>query len=251
LSVFALAVGGTSAAPMIFAGTDGGGVVLSIDNGTTWTAVNFGLTDLYLRALWVSGSNLFAGSSHGVYVSSNNGTSWTKASTGLPNTTDIRAFEQYGTNLYAGNYSDGVYISANNGTSWTVDTIGLRSLSVRSLAVSGTNLFAGTGTGIVYRLAVGAGVSQNELPFNFRLEQNYPNPFNASTDITFVLAQRGVVSLDVFDMLGRKIQTLVNRAMDAGTHIARFDAENLLSGIYTASLTMNNERRELKMILGK
>ncbi|MCK7528688.1 MAG: hypothetical protein MZV64_69590 [Ignavibacteriales bacterium] len=63
------------------------GVFLSTNNGTSWTAVNTGLTNTNVRALAVSGTNLFAGTDGGgVFLSTNNGTSWTAVNTGLTNT---------------------------------------------------------------------------------------------------------------------------------------------------------------------
>src|ERR1039457_1446008 len=69
-----LAVSGTN----IFAGTYGGGIYLSSNNGTSWTAVNNGLpASCNITALAVSGTNVFAGADDfGIYLSTNNGTSW-------------------------------------------------------------------------------------------------------------------------------------------------------------------------------
>ena len=91
----------------------------------------------------------------------------------------------------------------------------------------------------------------NSPPSSYSLFENYPNPFNIFTTITYTLAQRGSVTLEIFDMLGRKIQTLVSGLMDAGSLSARFDAANLPSGIYTAQITAGSLHREMKMILGK
>ncbi len=55
------------------------------------------------------------------------------------------------------------------------------------------------------------------MPTTFALNQNYPNPFNPSTTIEFALPQRETVRLDVFDILGRQVSTLVNAEMSAGT----------------------------------
>jgi hypothetical protein len=86
----------------------GGGVFLSTNNGTSWTAVNNGLTNTFVRALAVSGTNLFAGTVEGggVFLSTNNGTSWT--ATGLTNR-DVMAFAISGTNLFAGTWGGGVW----------------------------------------------------------------------------------------------------------------------------------------------
>src|ERR1035438_3323604 len=72
----------------IFAGTYYGGVFLSTNNGTSWTAVNNGLTGsgLTVNALAVSGTNIFAGTNSGVYLSTNNGSNWTQINNGYSKT---------------------------------------------------------------------------------------------------------------------------------------------------------------------
>lgn len=70
------------------------------------------------------------------------------------------------------------------------------------------------------------------LPESYALSQNYPNPFNPATIISYELPQAGQVRLDVYDMTGRQITTLVNREMSAGHHQITFDASHLSSGIY-------------------
>jgi len=123
-------------------------VFLSTNNGTSWTAVNTGLTYPLVNALAVSGTNLFAGTGRdGVFLSTNNGTSWIAVNTGLTNLY-VYAFAVSGTNLFAGTFG-GVFLSTNNGTSWTDVNAGLpQSTKVYAFAVSGTNLFAGTDGGV-------------------------------------------------------------------------------------------------------
>gem|GEM_PF-3100533 len=69
-------------------------------------------------------------------------------------------------------------------------------------------------------------------PSEYRLNQNYPNPFNPSTQITYELPQQSDVLLEVFDMSGRQVATLVNESVNAGTHTVNFNATNLSSGVY-------------------
>ncbi len=76
------------------------------------------------------------------------------------------------------------------------------------------------------------GISNNQIPLEYKLEQNYPNPFNPVTTISFDIAKTGNVKLTVYDMLGREITTLVNELMSAGSYKADFDASNLTSGAY-------------------
>ncbi|NNE47623.1 MAG: T9SS type A sorting domain-containing protein [Rhodothermales bacterium] len=71
-----------------------------------------------------------------------------------------------------------------------------------------------------------------EVPGEFALGQNYPNPFNPSTTIQYNIPAASVVSVQVFDMLGRNVATLVDGQVAAGTHTVSFDARNLASGVY-------------------
>jgi hypothetical protein len=70
------------------------------------------------------------------------------------------------------------------------------------------------------------------LPAHFNLEQNYPNPFNPSTTIAFSLPLKALVSLTIFDVLGREVSRLVTEELSAGTHVRQWNAGGLTSGIY-------------------
>ncbi|GAB5408313.1 MAG: hypothetical protein BalsKO_06780 [Balneolaceae bacterium] len=85
----------------------------------------------------------------------------------------------------------------------------------------------------------------------FRLDQNYPNPFNPTTSISYTLAESGRVQLAIYNMLGQKLQVLENGLKSAGSHIARFDASTLNSGIYIYQLTTPNGTLSRKMTLLK
>ena len=146
--VYCFAVSSTS----LFTGTDGGGVFLSTDDGTSWSAVNTGLTNKRVKALFIPpvSGGLFAGTlGGGILLSTNNGTSWSGVSTGLTNSS-VHAFAVSGVNLFAGTFGGGVFLSTNNGTSWTGINTCLTNTSVTALAVSGVNLYAATSTGGVF-----------------------------------------------------------------------------------------------------
>ena len=108
-----------------------------------WVQTN-GPFAVRVYSLAVSDTNLFAGVDGGVYLSTNNGTSWTSIYAGY-----VDALLRSGGNLFAGSY-EGVLLSTNNGTSWSTVNTGLTNTIVLSLAVSGTNLFAGIGVGGVF-----------------------------------------------------------------------------------------------------
>ena len=65
----------------------------------------------------------------------------------------------------------------------------------------------------------------------------YPNPFNPTAQIRFVLPGRMAVQLEVFDILGQRVDVVVNEVLDAGSHAVRFDGAELASGVYIARLT--------------
>jgi len=72
----------------------------------------------------------------------------------------------------------------------------------------------------------------NAVVTKFSLYQNFPNPFNPTTQITYDLAEATEVSLQVFDLLGREVGTLVNSVQSAGHYVVDFDATGLPSGMY-------------------
>ncbi len=72
----------------------------------------------------------------------------------------------------------------------------------------------------------------DNMPTTYSLSQNYPNPFNPSTTINFALPKSGNVTLNVYDVLGRLVKTLVSGDLNAGYHTINFNADNLASGVY-------------------
>ena len=110
-------------------------------------------------------------------------------------------------------------------------TAGMRTLTLESDA-------GGFNVDYLQLVAVSGGPTgkeRNELPEGYALSQNYPNPFNPTTTISFTIAQPGDVRLTVFDLMGRKISTLVDRTMPVGTFNVTWDAtatSALANGVY-------------------
>lgn len=89
------------------------------------------------------------------------------------------------------------------------------------------------------------------VPVGFLLSQNYPNPFNPSTTLQFSLAQSGRVVLEVFNVLGQPVVTLVDESLTPGTYRYTFDASALSSGVYLYRLTAGEFTQTKKMVLMK
>jgi len=99
---------------------------------------------------------------------------------------------------------------------------------------------------------VGAGA----VPESYMLEQNYPNPFNAGTVIRFAQPVDGDVRIDVYNILGRKVKTLVNEFRSAGTHQADWDGRSddgveVATGVYFYRITTDKFSSTRKMVLLK
>jgi hypothetical protein len=87
---------------------------------------------------------------------------------------------------------------------------------------------------------------------HFQLYQNYPNPFNPLTFIRYQIPKASLVKLDIYNMLGQKIETLVNKKQAAGEYQVIFNAKNLASGIYFYTLkTQSGFRQSRKFLLVK
>ncbi len=101
--------------------------------------------------------------------------------------------------------------------------------------------------------SVSTGVEQttNEIPTETRLAGNYPNPFNPTTTIRYDLSKPGNVNLTVYNLLGQKVASLVDRFQRAGSYQVRFDGQNMSSGIYLVVLKTDNQMQTRKMTLLK
>jgi photosystem II stability/assembly factor-like uncharacterized protein len=157
LSVYPKATG----TPVILAGTQGGRVFLSNNNGDNWTDVSNGLIvgpwewgdwEAYVRSLAVVGSNFFACTNAGLFLSTDNGGDWEPADDGIINSLTINALAVYctesGSSIFAGSFPSGVFLSTDNGSHWGAVNNGINSIDINALTITGKNIFAGGPTGV-------------------------------------------------------------------------------------------------------
>jgi len=93
------------------------------------------------------------------------------------------------------------------------------------------------------------GLLRSKIPVKYGLAQNYPNPFNPVTEIKYALPKHCEVKLEIFNILGQKIATLVDEKQKAGYKTARWDAGSLSSGIYFYRLQVGDFVQTRKMVL--
>lgn len=102
-----------------------------------------------------------------------------------------------------------------------------------------------------FRLRITTSEIEADIPEQIYLNNNYPNPFNPSTTIAFGLSEESDVILDIYDVLGRRVQTLIDQRMPAGTYDVRFKAGTLASGVYIYRLKTDNKVYSKKLTLIK
>jgi hypothetical protein len=200
---------------------------------------------------------------------------WSTLGTGSSNGVGgiVRALAVVGNEVFVGgSFNEAGGVSANNVARFntqtnTWSTLGTGSSNgvngeVRALAVVGNEVFVGGsfteagGVSANYVARWNSGTSRVEqlsptAPKTFLLEQNYPNPFNPSTTIRYQLPVASEVKLEVYDVLGKKIATLVNERQSAGSYQVVWNASGLSSGTYFYRLQAGTFVETKKMIMVK
>ena len=100
-------------------------------------------------------------------------------------------------------------------------------------------------------ITVGIDDPLENIPQQFMILQNYPNPFNASTTIRYLLPSTAHVKLEIYNILGRKIETLIEKTEQAGVNSVIWDANDHPSGVYFARLQTDTESTNIKMLMIK
>ena len=90
-----------------------------------------------------------------------------------------------------------------------------------------------------------------EPPSSIALHDNYPNPFNPVTSIPFEVKEAGIVRLEIFNIAGQKVSTLIDDVLPPGYHVSTFDASEMASGVYIYRLVTNSFSQSKKMVLIK
>ncbi len=241
-------------------------VYKSTNRGYTFTQISNGMPNRSITSVYIhpDSSNVaivtFSGFGAGkIYKTTNGGTNWNNISSNLPDSPvndGMIYYPGYNTSYYLVAMDIGVFMTSNWGVNWIELADGLPNTVAMHLDYNllGNKIRIGTHGRSVYEISgylTNIVNYNNEIPKKFELAQNYPNPFNPNTRIKFSIINKSFVSLDVYNILGKKVNQLVNNNLDAGSYEINFDGNNLPSGIYIYKLTTNNFSQSKKMILTK
>ena len=207
-----------------------------------------------------------------IYRTTNAGSQWDSIlylSTRTMN--NIESIQSSGTAFAVGNMMDTIngYVvistmkTTNYGTNWVVKEInqntlvsGLSLIDQNNYNMSGGDVYSTPyGPARIFKSTNGGNVFVNQIgtsvPSSYILGQNYPNPFNPRTVIRCQLPVVSNVSLKVYDIMGREVQTLVNERLQPGTYEAMFDGSMMNSGVYFYKLVTDGFTETKRMLLIK
>ena len=237
-NVFKMAIAGTT----VLANAGGNGYIFRYTDDRPWwdpipinrphRLIGQGVTGFASGA-----SAVVAGTNAGIYRSTDEGLSWEFAAAPLPAQTIRILPVSRGPDFFSlalTPTSSALLQSTDNGATW--QSLGEFPMpNVFDIATVGDSVYLGEPDGL-WRAPLSqlvTAVGKNPVAISgFRLEQNYPNPFNPGTVISYQLPVMSEVSLSVYDVLGRKIVTLVNGRETAGPHEVIWNASSFPSGVY-------------------
>jgi photosystem II stability/assembly factor-like uncharacterized protein len=245
----------------LFRSIDGGEnfVYAGYENGGGIYSLKFGRNsdEMYVTSSWSFSYPV------GIFRTNNGGVTWENLGEGFNGSVSVPDaalnFSEQDYIYIAANSSidtSGVYVKIDD-EPWML--IGLNDEYISSLLIKDNLLYAGTNNGIYTRDLI-SDVETEINPIknkNFVLYQNYPNPFNPTSiikfEISYIEKTSRVVSttLEVYDILGNEVATLVNEEKQPGVYEVEFDGSQLSSGIYFYTLTSGNFSASKKLILLK
>jgi photosystem II stability/assembly factor-like uncharacterized protein len=219
---------------------DNGHIFKTTNSGINWQLVYSNPAYSYGQEMFFTDANtgyaiLDSGFISKILKTSDGGTNWIVLNPGLINYFKSIFFVNENTGYISGNGGN-VTKTTDAGNSWAISWTGwgtswndIHFLDPYVGYVCGDNsiILKTTNGGFI-----GIPPISTEIPKDFTLYQNYPNPFNPTTNIKFSIPKAAFVTLAVYDMLGREIQTLVSENLSPATYEVKWDAAQFSSGIY-------------------
>ncbi|MBI5402958.1 MAG: T9SS type A sorting domain-containing protein [Ignavibacteriae bacterium] len=239
----------------VYKTTDGGATItFNILSDTTPAHFNYGLNKIkFANSLtgYITSDRINPYQS-AIFKTTNGGISW-KSILVLPEYWYAKALELTNdSTIYVGLEGGEIIKSTNCGWTWISMILPSTNFGQNFICFLNKNTGFSNVAERLYR-TTNSGVFINnisvETPSGFELFQNYPNPFNSTTIIKYNVPKSALITLKIFDILGREIYILVNERQKAGTYEAGYKLFNLSSGIYLYSLYSDGEIKDTKKFI--
>ncbi len=234
----------------------------TINGGTAWIQQSQSPSINFEKILFInSKTGIVVGSGGSISKTTNGGTNWISKQSNL--TTKINSLCFYSPDLFwAAGDAGKIIKSSNSGETWFLQNTNNAAVTFNDIFFPSKDTgYAVTSEGVMYKTLNSGGITfiqpiSIETPNHFSLSQNYPNPFNPTTKIKFSLPRPSeggerAVRLEIYDILGREVTTLVNEQLKPGTYEVRWDASNEPSGVYYYKLITDVYTETKKMMLVK
>ncbi len=224
----------------------------STDGGNTWNQATAPFSASMFDIDFLDGNTGFIVDGTGIAKTVDGGNIWsTVLNSGG---SQLNAITTFGNKYAWAVGSDKIYYYSNRGVNWISQNFTPYSYLQQVRCADSVNVWV-LGDRKLYRTSSGGVTSvDNEVnlfPERFSLFQNFPNPFNPSTVISYQIPVNSNVTLEVYDILGREVATLVNEEKPAGSYEAQFYGDGLTSGIYFYRIKAGSYTETKKMILLK
>jgi hypothetical protein len=234
-------------------------VIRTTDGGLDWVEIWRESLKAFVNEIAVDSASrgrIYAGTLDGVYISTDYGDSWIEPVDTIPSDGDIIINYQSPNVVYT--IGDGkIYRSHDYGVSWErVDrNLDFNGAICLNYDPRDKTIYIGTGGGGIYEgewIQTGIDDGYNPgIPAAFELHRNYPNPFNIATAIPYRLPSAAAVKLEVFDLLGRRVATLIYGFQQPGNKNVVWNADGHASGMYFYRLTVDGHSAARPMMLLK
>ena len=230
------------------------GVVLHTSNGgLTWTSQTNPATGNIQDVQFLDAGTGFAcGSNSLVMYTADGGRNWVSRASGIAAGQNGLFFLD---NTNGRTVGDGgkIYVTDNGGLTWAVEPSGTtHALNDVFFSDQSNGWIVGDFGTILHKVnPTGLTKDENSPVTSYTLEQNYPNPFNPQTTISFSLDERLNVRLEVFNISGQRVRSLVNKTLNPGQYRFTFQAGDLPSGVYFYRLNTGGNSINKQMLLVK
>ncbi len=229
----------------------------TVDGGYTWSEIAIPMNEIIWELNFYNNDIGFIVYSHGLYAkvyrTLNGGNSWDLLSTpGMRLGLDIEFLPSDAGKIWFTDFNK-LYFSSDTGSSWDNIVINGRD-PILGWYIKFVDDYKGwllCDDGALFYTINNGGVTNidknDKFPLHFYTKV-YPNPFNTVTTIEYSIPKTGKVELTIYDMLGKKVETLVNEKQKAGEYKINFNASNLASGVYFYRLVSGDFVQTLKML---